>query len=263
MWPFRNRKHQSRPAWELPVYDVDGAASPNSSDAVAGLDDRPSANSVETSRSATMPVPFTNWGQLELYDAGLKGIAAVLGLFANTHAKCTHWWCLQPDQPFNLLAEIWYSPNAPDQCFPVDCITAEICAVRDVADDNSSASFSRPLYKLFIQCTAWDAVAVYIANIIDPPISEPGEMGIWQVDMANLERLLVKPNAVSDISDGPTFQGDQSTIFLLRRAGGLVHYGRLYRHLLFDREVFATPPEVTSYEELAERRAAELFDEQG
>ena len=101
-----------------------------------------------------MPVPFTNWGQLGLYDAGLKGIAAVLGLLANTHAQCTHWWCRQPDQPFNLLAEIWYSPTAPDQCFPVDCITAEICTVRDVADDNSSASFSRPLHKLFIQYTA-------------------------------------------------------------------------------------------------------------
>ena len=105
-----------------------------------------------------MPVPFTNWGQLGLYDAGLKGIAAVLGLLANTHAQCTHWWCRQPDQPFNLLAEIWYSPTAPDQCFPVDCITAEICAVRDVADDNSSASFSRPLHKLFIQCTALELV---------------------------------------------------------------------------------------------------------
>ena len=105
-----------------------------------------------------MPVPFTNWGQLGLYDAGLKGITAVLGLLANTHAQCTHWWCRQPDQPFNLLAEIWYSPTAPDQCFPMDCITAEICAVRDVADDNSSASFSRPLHKLFIQCTALELV---------------------------------------------------------------------------------------------------------
>ena len=97
-------------------------------------------------------------GQLGLYDAGLKGIAAVLGLLANTHAQCTHWWCRQPDQPFNLLAEIWYPPTAPDQCFPVDCITAEICAVRDVADDNSSASFSRPLHNLFIQCTALELV---------------------------------------------------------------------------------------------------------
>ena len=158
MWPFRKRKRQSRPAWELPIYDVDGAASPNSSDAVAGLDDRPSASPVEMSQPATVPVPFTNWGQLGLYDAGLKGIAAVLGLLANTHAQCTHWWCRQPDQPFNLLAEIWYSPTAPDQCFPVDCITAEICAVRDVADDNSSASFSRPLHKLFIQCTALELV---------------------------------------------------------------------------------------------------------
>ena len=50
MWPFRKRKRQSRPAWELPIYDVDGAASPNSSDAVAGLDDRPSASSVEMSQ---------------------------------------------------------------------------------------------------------------------------------------------------------------------------------------------------------------------
>ena len=158
MWPFRKRKRQSRPAWELPIYDVDGAASPNSSDAVAGLDDRPSASSVEMSQPATVPVPFTNWGQLGLYDAGLKGITAVLGLLANTHAQCTHWWCRQPDQPFNLLAEIWYSPTAPDQCFPMDCITAEICAVRDVADDNSSASFSRPLHKLFIQCTALELV---------------------------------------------------------------------------------------------------------
>ena len=158
MWPFRKRKRQSRPAWELPIYDVDGAASPNSSDAVAGLDDRPSASSVEMSQPATVPVPFTNWGQLGLYDAGLKGITAVLGLLANTHAQCTHWWCRQPGQPFNLLAEIWYSPTAPDQCFPVDCITAEICAVRDVADDNSSASFSKPLHKLFIQRTALELV---------------------------------------------------------------------------------------------------------
>ena len=44
--------------------------------------------------------------------------------------------------------------------------------------------------------------------------------------------------------------------------GGLVNYDRMYRHLMFDREVFAPPPEVTSYEELAECRAAELLEDQ-
>ena len=158
MWPFRKRKRQSRPAWELPIYDVDGAASPNSSDAVAGLDDRPSASSVEMSQPGNCARALHKLGAARALRRRSEGITAVLGLLANTHAQCTHWWCRQPDQPFNLLAEIWYSPTAPDQCFPMDCITAEICAVRDVADDNSSASFSRPLHKLFIQCTALELV---------------------------------------------------------------------------------------------------------
>ena len=66
MWPFRKRKRQSRPAWELPIYDVDGAASPNSSDAVAGLDDRPSASSVEMSQPVvgdSRPVTTTMHGK--------------------------------------------------------------------------------------------------------------------------------------------------------------------------------------------------------
>ena len=137
--------------------------------------------------------------------------------------------------------------------------------MRDVADDNSSASFSRPLHKLFIQRTEQDVVTICIANLIDPPISEVGDMAMWQVDIANMERLLIEPIAVaaSDIPDGPTIQGGLGAIFLLRRADGLVNYDRMYRHLMIDREVFATPPEVTSYKELAARRAAELADEQG
>ena len=86
---------------------------------------------------------------------------------------------------------------------------------------------------------------------------------MWQVDMANAEQTLVSPRTGSDVSDGPTVQGDRSMIFLLRRADGLVYYDRMYRHLMIDRKVFATPPEVTSYEELAKRRAAELLEEQG
>ena len=210
-----------------------------------------------------MSVTITDWGQLGTFHAGVKGIAAVLGLFTTIHPRCTHWWCNQPDQPFNLLAEIGYSPANPGRGFLTDCITAEICAVRDVADDNSSASFSRPLHKLFIQCTTSDAVVVSLANLIEPPISEAGELAMWQVDMANAEQTLVSPRTGSDVSDGPTVQGDRSMIFLLRRADGLVYYDRMYRHLMIDRKVFATPPEVTSYEELAKRRAAELLEEQG
>lgn len=37
----------------------------------------------------------------------------------------------------------------------------------------------------------------------------------------------------------------------------------MYSHLMRDGQVFATPPEVTSYVELAERRAAELLEGQG
>ena len=64
---------------------------------------------------STVSVTITNWGQLETHDVSVKGIAAVLGLFASNHAECTHWWCVQPDQPFNLLAEIGYSPANPDR----------------------------------------------------------------------------------------------------------------------------------------------------
>ena len=237
---------------------MDSAAALSAGYDMTGLDDRPSARS-------TVSVTITNWGQVGTYDASLKGIAAVLGPFANTHAECTHWWCNQPDQPFNLLAEIGYSPAAPDRGSLTDCVTAEICTVRDVADDVSVASFSQPLHKMFIQCTTSEAVVLSLANLIQPPVSEVGELGIWQVEMANVERLLVKPNVVaaSDIPDVPTFPGDLGAIFLLRRADGLLHYDRMYRHEVFGREVFAEPPEAVSYEELASRRAAELRNEQG
>ena len=256
MWPFRKRKRQGRPAWESSAYNLHSVGSPMSGDAIAELDDGAPARS-------TVSVTITNWGQLGTFHAGVKGIAAVLGLFATIHPRCTHWWCNQPDQPFNLLAEVRYSPAAPGRGFLTDCITAEICAVLDVADDGSVASFSKPLHNLFIQCTTSDAVVVSLANLIEPPISGAGELAMWQVDMANAEQTLVSTHPVSDISDGPTIQGDQSMLFLLRRADGVVHYDRMYRHLMLDREVFATPPEVTSYEELAKRRAAELRNGQG
>ena len=136
---------------------------------------------------------ITNWGQLGTLHGGVKGIAAVLGLFTTIHPRCTHWWCNQPDQPFNLLAEVQYSPAAPDRGFLTDCITAEICAVRDVADDVSVASFNQPLHKMFIQCTTSDAVAVSLVNLIQPPVSEVGELAMWRMDGANMERLLIQP----------------------------------------------------------------------
>ena len=197
----------------------------------------------------------------------MKGIAAVLGLFANTHAQCAHWWCNPPDQPFNLLAEIGYSPTAPAECFSRDCITAEICAVHELAGDVSSASFNQPLHKLFIQCTTSEAVVVNLANLIQPPVSEFGELAMWQVDGANMEHLLIQPNevAASEVPDVPRFPGDLGSIFLLRRVDRLVHYDRMYRHEVFGREVFAEPPEpeeMISYEERAARRAAELANGQ-
>ena len=51
--------------------------------------------------------------------------------------------------------------------------------------------------------------------------------------------------------------------FLLKRRGAFWSYERMSSHLMKDGQVFATPPEVTSYVELAERRAAELFEDQG
>ena len=261
MWPFRKRKRQSPPAGEAPNWGVDSAAALSAGYDMTGLDDR------AQSRSA-VSVTITNWGPLGTHDVSVKGIAAVLGLFANTHPECTHWWCAQPDQPFNLLAEIVYSSAHPDRGSHTDCITAEICAVRDVADDVSVASFNQPLHKMFIQCTTSDAVTVSLANMIQPPVSEVGELAIWQVGGANMERLLIQPKVVaaSDVPDVPTFPGDLGAIFLLRRIDRLVHCDRMYRHEVLGREVFAEPPEppeVVSYEERAARRAAELADEQG
>ena len=113
----------------------------------------------------------------------------------------------------------------PAECFSRDCITAEICAVREVASDVSSASFNQPLHKLFIQCTTSEAVVVNLANLIQPPVSEFGELAMWQVDGANMEHLLIQPKevAASDIPDVPRFPGDLGAIFLLRRTSGLVH----------------------------------------
>ena len=218
MWPFRKRKRQSRPAGEAPNWGVDSAAALGAGYDMTGLDDRPPARS-------TVSVTITNWGQLGTHDISVKGIAAVLGLFANTHVECTHWWCYQPDQPFNLLAEIGYSSAHPDRGSHTDCITAEICAVRDVADDVSSASFNQPLHKMFIQCTTSEAVFVNLANLIQPPVSETGELGIWQVDGAHTEHLLIQPKevAASDVPDVPRFPGNLGAIFLLRRTSGLVH----------------------------------------
>ena len=253
MWPFRRRKRQSPPLREAPNWGVDSAAALSAGYDMTGFDDRPQTQS-------TVSVTVTNWGELGTDDVSVKGIAAVLGLFANTHTQCTHWWCNPPDQPFNLLAEIGYSRAAPDRGFHTDCITAEICAVRDVADDVARASFNQPMHKLFIQCTASDAVVVNLANLIEPPVSEFGELAMWQVDEGNIQHMLVAPREVSDIPDAPTFPGDLGAIFLLRRADGLMHYDRMYRHEVLGREVFAEPPEETSYEERAARRAAELAD---
>ena len=82
-----------------------------------------------------------------------------------------------------------------------------------------------------------------LANLIEPPVAEASELAMWQVDMANIEHLLIKPNAVvaSDIADGRTIQGELGAIFLLRRADGLIHYDRMYRREAFGREVFAEP----------------------
>ena len=260
MWPFRKRKRQSSPAGEAPNWGVDSAAALSAGYDMTGLDDRAQARS-------TISVTVTNWGQLGTHDVSVKGIAAVLGLFANTHPQCAHWWCNRPDQPFNLLAEMWYAPAAPDKGFLTDCITAEICPVRDVADDVSAASFNQPVHKMFIQCTTSDAVAVSLANLIQPPVSEFGELAMWRMDEANMERLLIKPRevAATDIPDVPMMPGELGAIFLLRRVDRLVHYDRMYRHEVFGREVFAEPPEpdeVISYEERAARRAAELAERQ-
>ena len=75
--------------------------------------------------------------------------------------------------------------------------------MRAVADDVSVASFNQPLHKMFIQCTTSDAVAVSLANLIQPPVSEIGELAMWQVDRANMERLLIQPKevAATDIPD--------------------------------------------------------------
>ena len=261
MWPFRKRKRHDPPVQQAPNWGVDSAAALSAGYDMTGLDDHPQAQSA-------LSVTITDWGQLGTHDASVKGIAAVLGLFANTHHQCAHWWCNPPDQPFNLLAEIGYSQAAPDRGSLTDCITAEICAVREVADDVSSASFNQPLHKLFIQCTTSEAVVVNLANLIQPPVAEAGELGIWQVDGANLEHLLIQPNevAASDVLDVPRFPGDLGAIFLLRRIDRLVHCDRMYRHEVFGREVFAEPPEpeeIISYEERAARRAAELANGQG
>ena len=105
-----------------------------------------------------MPVPFTNWGQLGLYDAGLKGIAAVPGTVGQ-YSCPVHTLVVSPAGPtVQSLGGDLVFPYCPRPMLSLDCITAEICAVRDVADDNSSASFSRPLHKLFIQCTALELV---------------------------------------------------------------------------------------------------------
>jgi len=109
---------------------------------------------------------------------------------------------------------------------------------------------------------------VSLANLIQPPVSEFGELAMWRVDGANMERLLIQPKVVaaSDIPDVPTFPGDLGAIFLLRRVDRIVYYDRMYRHEVLGREVFAEPPEppeVISYEERAARRAAELAEEQG
>ena len=186
MWPFRKRKRQSPPLKEAPNWGVDSAAALSAGYDMTGLDDRPQAQS-------TISVTITNWGQIEAHEVDVNGIAAVLGLFANTHVHCTHWWCNPPDQPFNLLAEIEYSQAAPGRGFQTDCITAEICAVRHVADDVSSAWFNQPLHKLFIQRTASNAVVVSLANLIQPPVSEFGELAMWQVDGGSAQRLLVMP----------------------------------------------------------------------
>lgn len=255
MRPFRKRKRQKPPLQQAPHWGVDSAAALSAGYDMTGLDDRTPAQSI-------ISVTIIDWGQLGTHDTSVKGIAAVLGLFANTHAQCAHWWCSPPDQPFNLLAEIWYSPADIDRGSLTDCITAEICAVRDVADDVSSASFNQPLHKMFIQRTTSEAVVVNLANLVQPPVSEFGELGIWQVDGVNMEHLLIQPNdvAASDIPDVPRFPGDLGAIFLLRRVDKLVHCDRMYRHEVFGREVFAEPPEepeVISYEERVVRRAAE------
>ena len=203
MWPFRKCKRQDPPLQQAPNWGVDSAAALSAGYDMTGLDDRPQAQS-------TISVTVTNWEELGTHDASVKGIAAVLGLFANTHAECTHWWCRQPDQPFNLLAEIWYTSAAPDKGFLTDCITAEICAVRDVADDVSAASFNQPLHKMFIQCTTSDVVAVSLANLIQPSVSEFEELAMWQVDGANMERLLIQPKEVA-ASDVPKCRRPQAT----------------------------------------------------
>ena len=140
--------------------------------------------------------------------------------------------------------------------------------MRDVADDVSSASFNQPIHKLFIQCTTSEAVVVNLANLLQPPVSEAGELGIWQVDGAHTEHLLILPNevAASDIPDVPRPPGELGAIFLLRRVDRLVHCDRMYRHEVFGREVFAEPPEpdeAISYQERAPRRATEVAEEQG